>query len=563
MVLTHGTVGGDFFTGKIDEVRVSHGTARFTSNFTAPSSEYGTDVNTVLLIHFNGTDQASTFQDTPSPKDVRSTGGDSATGIALVDYSEFGCELKSIASANIYGLKGAVSDGNGCKLILSAHNFMYIGSGKDFTNDASLANQANEVVETNGGRVFYSSTDQKGDFRVGEVFLVDQETGNVNFQSTSSSQQATSIGLSDSTGTTNIFPAYIETGNIRLAGNTFSTTSGALLIDPAGNEDITFNGEVIFNENAYFDINKVGSFNTAQTGSIDINLGGIQRRGGFNAYGLLSDTNLLISTEKLSTVTIGNTGDGYTGGSSTVTLDTNPAVNGQATATIDTNDGAVKTITVTQKGQLYTTPPVIEFTDGATNPSATAVLEQYGVINRIDIADGGADYSSTPTATVDAPATFSFNTFSDISGSTISIPDNPFTNGLRLVYSTASGSENTNLVDGNTYYVVNSVGNSFGLSNSQGGSAISLSQSADDTSAESHSLTGVTATVTLTQSGGEITGITINDQGTLYDGNSLPSITIDEAGQTTHATLTVFCGRSIYLPSLLNLEVVDIHLLQL
>ena len=51
---------------------------------------------------------------------------------------------------------------------------MYIGSGKDFTNDSSLANQGNEVVETNGGRVFYSSTDQKGDFRVGEVFLVDQ-----------------------------------------------------------------------------------------------------------------------------------------------------------------------------------------------------------------------------------------------------------------------------------------------------------------------------------------------------------------------------------------------------
>ena len=310
---SYGTVGGDFFTGKIDEVRVSTGlSARYTSAFTPPTSEYGTDTDTVLLVHFNGTDQSTAFTDTPSPKDVRSNNFDSATGIALVDYSAFGCELKSIASANIYGNKGAVSDGNGCKLILSAHNFMYIGSGKDFTNDTSLANQANEVVETNGGRVFYSSTDQKGDFRVGEVFLVDQETGNVNFQSTSSSQQATSIGLSDSTGTTNIYPAYIETGNIRLAGNTFSTTSGALLIDPAGNEDITFNGEVIFNENAYFDINKVGSFNTAETGSIDINLGGIQRRGGFNAYGLLSDTNLLISTEKLSTITVNNTGDGYT-----------------------------------------------------------------------------------------------------------------------------------------------------------------------------------------------------------------------------------------------------------
>ena len=146
------------------------------------------------------------------------------------------------------------------------------------------------------------------------------------------------------------FPAYIETGNIRLAGNTFSTTSGALLIDPAGNEDITFNGEVIFNENAYFDINKVGSFNTAQTGSIDINLGQQQRRGGFNAYGLLSDTNLLISTEELSTVTVSQTGDGYTGGTSTLTLDTNPAVNGQASCTIDTNDGSLKTVTIGKCG---------------------------------------------------------------------------------------------------------------------------------------------------------------------------------------------------------------------
>ena len=542
---SHGTTGGDFFTGRIDEVRVSHGTARFTGNFTAPSSEYGIDVNTVLLVHFNGTDQASTFTDSPSPKDVRSTGGDSSTGISLVDYSAFGCELKSIASANIYGVKGAVSDGNGCKLILSAHNFMYIGSGKDFTNDTSLANQANEVVETNGGRVFYSSTDQKGDFRVGEVFLVDQETGNVNFQSTSSSQQATSIGLSDSTGTTNIFPAYIETGNIRLAGNTFSTTSGALLIDPAGNEDITFNGEVIFNENAYFDANKVGSFNTAQTGSIDIFLGQQQRRGGFNAYGLLSDTNLLISTEKLSTITVDQTGDGYTGGSQTLILDTNPAVNGQANCTIDTTDGSLKTVTVTGVGQLYTTPPTIGFTAGTTNPDATAVLEQYGVINRIDIADGGSGYTGTPTLTIEEPQTVSFGTFDDVSGTTITVPDNPFTNGMRVVYDNNGGSENVGLTSGNIYYIVNKSGNNFGVSSSNGGSAISLTQSADSESSESHSLKGVNATATVTESGGSITGITVTEQGTLYDGSSLPTITLSEDVGATAAAFTVYCGRSI------------------
>ena len=542
---SHGTTGGDFFTGRIDEVRVSHGTARFTGNFTAPSSEYGIDVNTVLLVHFNGTDQASTFTDSPSPKDVRSTGGDSSTGISLVDYSAFGCELKSIASANIYGVKGAVSDGNGCKLILSAHNFMYIGSGKDFTNDTSLANQANEVVETNGGRVFYSSTDQKGDFRVGEVFLVDQETGNVNFQSTSSSQQATSIGLSDSTGTTNIFPAYIETGNIRLAGNTFSTTSGALLIDPAGNEDITFNGEVIFNENAYFDANKVGSFNTAQTGSIDIFLGQQQRRGGFNAYGLLSDTNLLISTEKLSTITVDQTGDGYTGGSQTLILDTNPAVNGQANCTIDTTDGSLKTVTVTGVGQLYTTPPTIGFTAGTTNPDATAVLEQYGVINRIDIADGGSGYTGTPTLTIEEPQTVSFGTFDDVSGTTITVPDNPFTNGMRVVYDNNGGSENVGLTSGNIYYIVNKSGNNFGVSSSNGGSAISLTTSADSESGESHSLKGVNAAATVTMTGDVISGITITEQGTLYDGSSLPTITLSEDVGATAAAFTVYCGRSI------------------
>ena len=30
---------------------------------------------------------------------------------------------------------------------------------------------------TNGGRVFYTSTDQDGNFRVGELFEVEQSTG--------------------------------------------------------------------------------------------------------------------------------------------------------------------------------------------------------------------------------------------------------------------------------------------------------------------------------------------------------------------------------------------------
>jgi hypothetical protein len=37
--------------------------------------------------------------------------------------------------------------------------------------------QANETVENNGGRVFFTSTDQDGNFRVGDLFTIEQSTG--------------------------------------------------------------------------------------------------------------------------------------------------------------------------------------------------------------------------------------------------------------------------------------------------------------------------------------------------------------------------------------------------
>jgi hypothetical protein len=52
---------------------------------------------------------------------------------------------------------------------------LYI-QGQTASNDTV---QANEVVESNGGRVFYTSTDQDGNFRVGELFRVSQAQGGV------------------------------------------------------------------------------------------------------------------------------------------------------------------------------------------------------------------------------------------------------------------------------------------------------------------------------------------------------------------------------------------------
>jgi hypothetical protein len=65
---------------------------------------------------------------------------------------------------------------------LTGHDFLDIGTGGfDTTNYPNTplqqANQANETVESNGGRVFYTATDQDGNFRVGGLFSIEQSTG--------------------------------------------------------------------------------------------------------------------------------------------------------------------------------------------------------------------------------------------------------------------------------------------------------------------------------------------------------------------------------------------------
>ena len=64
----------------------------------------------------------------------------------------------------------------------TGHDFLDIGTG-DFVSSnypgtaTQPADQSYEISELNGGRVYYTSTDQKGDFRVGSLFKIEQATG--------------------------------------------------------------------------------------------------------------------------------------------------------------------------------------------------------------------------------------------------------------------------------------------------------------------------------------------------------------------------------------------------
>jgi hypothetical protein len=65
---------------------------------------------------------------------------------------------------------------------LTGHDFLDIGTGGFADTNypgtpSQVADQADEVDELVGGRVYFSSTDQNGDFRVGDLFRIQQATG--------------------------------------------------------------------------------------------------------------------------------------------------------------------------------------------------------------------------------------------------------------------------------------------------------------------------------------------------------------------------------------------------
>lgn len=223
----------NFFDGYIDELRISKSVARYTSNYAVQSSEFKSDDYAILLLHFNGDDSSNIIvDDSKIVQDIRFSSGATAEYITLADFSDFGAEIRALSSASVYGNYGAYGEGSGVLMYLVSHNFAYIGNGKKSDNDNTTVIQENEVVEVSRAKVRYNSVDHKGDFRVGDLFYVNQDSGEITFTS-SDLNVRTSSGINITTGNsqTSITGEYVTTGNLRLSENTISSISGDIILD--------------------------------------------------------------------------------------------------------------------------------------------------------------------------------------------------------------------------------------------------------------------------------------------------------------------------------------------
>lgn len=215
---------------------------------------------------------------------------------------------------------------------LTGHDFLDIGTGNfaDTNYPGVPINpvaQQNEVQEGGGGRVFYTSTDQDGNFRVGELFKVEQATGtatlnadNFNLSGLNElslgsvalggtgavirefSTDGTFLANSDSivptqkairlfitsllgAGGSNLTANSVTAGTVFISGNTISTlytndlvvTAGTgqkvvlpSVTDISGNANVVAGGIVTVNAGGSLIINGTGTTNAVPTSATDI-----------------------------------------------------------------------------------------------------------------------------------------------------------------------------------------------------------------------------------------------------------------------------------------------------
>jgi hypothetical protein len=199
-----------------------------------------------------------------------------STGRVMSDGSvNFGAEIRSIASANIYGEFGAIADGDDCLMYLINHNFSYIGSKDNSDNDTTLVTEDTEVTEISNGRIVFTSIDQNGKYKVGNEFNVDFDTGNTSISGeTIAADELAILTIIGDENTTTLDKNQISIPFITVSNNKIESTQGSLDFVSSGKINLNSNTLVEKDLSVSGDISLAGeliAFGNETNDTIDFN----------------------------------------------------------------------------------------------------------------------------------------------------------------------------------------------------------------------------------------------------------------------------------------------------
>jgi hypothetical protein len=189
---------------EVKKINVTGGGSNYTSVPTvtigSPSVDFGITATAVAILKDGKVDSIDLvssgrgYESTPSIS--LSGGGGSGASASLTMNDKYYSVLKSTPLSSgittitvndnvpyAVGVGTTVPIHKQSRILASSHSFEYIGSGTDLINSlpsrGGVANQDNEVDDRNGGLTIFTSTDQGGNFRIGDGVVIDQQQGTI------------------------------------------------------------------------------------------------------------------------------------------------------------------------------------------------------------------------------------------------------------------------------------------------------------------------------------------------------------------------------------------------
>ena len=189
---------------EVQKIKVTAGGSNYTSapivTITSPSADFGITATGVAVLKDGKVDSIDLvssgrgYEATPTIS-IAGGGGAGATASLVMRDKYYAIRKSTPISSGIttitvddnvpyvVGVGTTVPIHKQSRILASSHSFEYIGSGVDLINSlpsrGGVAIQDNEVDDRAGGLTIFTSTDQAGQFRIGDGVIIDQQQGTI------------------------------------------------------------------------------------------------------------------------------------------------------------------------------------------------------------------------------------------------------------------------------------------------------------------------------------------------------------------------------------------------